>query len=276
MKRIIYFIIALIAASSCTERIDIKLDDTFTRLVVEGKITDDSTEHTVTLTRTTSYFYNQPAPRVEGAQVSLSDEENVFHLTETKAGVYKTEKMAGIIGRTYTLNIELAEEINGHSSYTAADKMMPVGVIDSIKLHYIDQWEVWEIRLFAQEPPTTDFYMFNWSKNGKLVTDTIDEVNVSDDKFFNGSYSNGIGVGWFQEEREDERLHPGDLVTLIMSTITEKYANFVWEIQDETGYNSPLFSGPPANVSSNISNGALGYFAAYPNRYASTIVGSEK
>ncbi|MCF8228563.1 MAG: DUF4249 domain-containing protein [Bacteroidales bacterium] len=276
MKRIIYFIIASIAASSCTERIDIKLDETFTRLVVEGKITDDSTEHTVTLTRTTSYFYNQPAPRVEGAQVSLSDEENVFHLTETKAGVYKTEKMAGIIGRTYTLNIELAEEINGHSSYTATDKMMPVGVIDSIKLHYIDQWEVWEIRLFAQEPPTTDFYMFNWSKNGKLVTDTIDEVNVSDDKFFNGSYSNGIGVGWFQEEREDERLHPGDLVTLIMSTITEKYANFVWEIQDETGYNSPLFSGPPANVSSNISNGALGYFAAYPNRYASTIVGSEK
>ncbi len=45
--------------------------------------------------------------------------------------------------------------------------------------------------------------------------------------FSNGSYSNGVGVGWFEEEREDENLHPGDTVTLIMSTITEEYADFV-------------------------------------------------
>ncbi|MBI9038446.1 MAG: DUF4249 domain-containing protein [Bacteroidales bacterium] len=272
MKKITYFILIVVSIVACTEKINIELDDTYTRLVVEANITDEAKNHIVKLSKTTDYFYNKPSPVVEGAKITITEGQNIFNLSETEPGIYKTEKLAGEIGKTYTLKIELLNEINGHKTYTASDKLMPVGVIDSIGVEYIDNWKVWEIRLYAKEPPTTDFYMFNWMKNNILVTDTIDEVNVSDDKFFNGSYSNGVGVGWFEEEREDENLHPGDTVTLIMSTITEEYADFVWEIQDETGYQSPLFSGPPANISSNISNGALGFFAAYPNRYSSTIV----
>jgi len=275
MKKIICFTIIMISIVACTEKIDIELDDTYTRLVVEAYITDEAKNHIVKLTKTSDYFYNKPAPVVEGAKITIADGQNILNLTETQPGIYKTEKIAGEIGKTYTLNIELLEEINGHKNFTAMDKLMPVGIIDSIGIEYIDSWEVWEIRLYANEPPTSDFYMFNWMKNNILITDTIDEVNVSDDKFFNGSYSNGVGVGWFEEEREDENLHPGDTVTLIMSTITEEYADFVWEIQAETGYQSPLFSSPQANVSSNISNGALGYFAAYPKRYSSTVVGNQ-
>jgi len=275
MKKIICFTIIVISIFACTEKIDIELDDTYTRLVVEAYITDEAKNHIVKLTKTSDYFYNKPAPVVEGAKITIADGQNILNLTETQPGIYKTEKIAGEIGKTYTLNIELLEEINGHKNFTAMDKLMPVGIIDSIGIEYIDSWEVWEIRLYANEPPTSDFYMFNWMKNNILITDTIDEVNVSDDKFFNGSYSNGVGVGWFEEEREDENLHPGDTVTLIMSTITEEYADFVWEIQAETGYQSPLFSSPQANVSSNISNGALGYFAAYPKRYSSTVVGNQ-
>ncbi len=276
MKKIAYIILIALAFAACTEKIDVELDETYTRLVVDGRITDDTTEHVIRLTKTTSYFYNQPAPRVEGALLTINDGEESFVLTETEPGIYKTEKMAGIIGRTYTLNIELPESIDGHSQYSASDKLMPVGEIDSIQMHYISQWENWEIKLFAQEPPSTDFYMFRWGKNGVMLTDTINEVNVSDDKFFNGSYSNGIGVGWFDDERSDEKLQVGDTVFLVMSTLTETYANFIWEIQNETGYNNPLFGGPPANVSSNISHGALGFFAAFPNRSASTIVGAKE
>ena len=264
----------MVSIVACTEKIDVELDDTYTRLVVEAYITDEAKNHIVKLTKTTDYFYNKPAPVVEGAKITISDGQNIFNLTEKEPGIFQTGKVAGEIGETYTLKIELLEEINGQKNYTATDKLMPVGTIDSIGIEYIDSWKVWEIRLYANEPPTTDFYMFNWMKNNILITDTINEVHVSDDKFFNGSYSNGVGVGWFEEEREDENLHPGDTVTLIMSTITEEYADFVWEIQDETGYQSPLFSGPQANISSNISNGALGYFAAYPKRYSSTVVGN--
>ena len=71
---------------------------------------------------------------------------------------------------------------------------------------------------------------------------------------------------------EDNVAEPGDSITLEMAGITEEYANFIWDVQDETGFNTPLFSGPPANIRGNISNGAIGFFYAYSSVRASTII----
>ncbi len=275
MKNLLIILIIALAISSCTKRIDIDLDETYTRLVVEGQITADTMQHSITLTTTTSYYYSEEAPRVSGAMVSLSDGDTTIQLDEAEDGVYVTSSdYYGIIGKTYTLDITLSEEINKHTDYTATSKMKAVAPIDSITLEFNESWgfEYWEIRLWAWEPPTVDFYMFNIARNGILVTDTIDEVVVSDDILFSGSFTNGIGVGWLFQEREDQKLVVGDTVTLIMSGITEEYCKYLWAVQDESGYNDPLFSGPPANVVGNISNGALGFFTAYANSTSSTIV----
>jgi len=42
-----FLLLLLIAA--CTEKIDVQLDETYTRLVVNGKITTDSTQQEITL-----------------------------------------------------------------------------------------------------------------------------------------------------------------------------------------------------------------------------------
>ena len=49
---------------SCTERIDIELDSTYRRLVVQGAVTSDSVRQRVLLTTTSDYFSNQPSPLV--------------------------------------------------------------------------------------------------------------------------------------------------------------------------------------------------------------------
>jgi len=70
-------IIVLLAISTmlwnCTERIEIDLDSTYTRLVVEGNVTSDTTVHWIRLSETGDYFYNQVAPAVAGASVSIDD-----------------------------------------------------------------------------------------------------------------------------------------------------------------------------------------------------------
>ena len=43
----------------------------------------------------------------------------------------------------------------------------------------------------------------------------------------------------------------------------EDYYYFIDAVNEETGIQVPLFSGPPANVPSNISNGAKGFFRVY-------------
>lgn len=277
MNTRLYIIVAfiiMIFASACTEKIDIDLDDTYTRLVVEGNITSDTMAHLVHLSLTTSFYYSQPAPGVTGATVTISDGSTLFPLTEVpgKAGYYQTDpEFSATPGKTYTLNIELAEEINGYKSYSASAEMKTVATVDSIDIKYLDTWNVYEIGCYALDTPTKDFYMFNIYKNGKLITDTINEILITDDRFYNGNYTNGIGVGYLDEDDPSENVHPGDTIMLQIAGITEEFYKFIYAVQIETGYKNPLFSGSPANIKGNISNGAIGYFAAYSVKYATTI-----
>jgi hypothetical protein len=266
----------MIFINSCTERIDIELDETFTRLVVYGAITTDTTTHFIELSTTTSYYYNEAPPPVSGATVEIADDlGNVETLTEEIPGKYSTSPLFfAIPGRTYTLRIELDEEINGHITYMASSQVNPIYPIDSIGLVYQPDWGengFYEVTCYYQDPPTTDFYMFNIYKNGELLTDTITKRFVIDDAFYNGNYTNGIGVGYLDQSNPRETLISGDLVTFQGCNITEEYYTFITTLQAETGFQTPLFSGPPANVKSNISNGAVGFFAAYGVAYSSKV-----
>lgn len=277
MKRLLYIPILfffLFTFNACTEKVNVKLDDSYTRLVVDGQITTDTMVHKVVLSTTTSYYYNQPAPAVRGALVTINDgtQTIILHESPDAPGTYLTDSNTfGVVGRSYTLNIDLTGDINGFSHYSASCELRPVANLDSIGLNYLSTWEYWEIQCYAQDPPTRDFYMFKNYKNGKLLSDTISELMVSDDRMFNGSYTNGIGVGYLSIHKDDEEIHTGDTVKLQISGITEEYARFIWSVQTESGYKNPLFSGPPANVKGNISNGAVGFFTAYSAKYATVV-----
>lgn len=268
----------LVILSSCTEKVELDLDDTYTRLVVEGTITTDTTSHFVKLSTTTSYYYNQEPPAVTGAIVTVTDDEGgSIQLTEVDAGVYATEpEYYAEIGKTYTLDIILPEEINGYKNYQASSYVPPIYPIDSIALGFQPDWGdegFVEVKCYYQDPLSKDFYMFNIYKNGELLTDTITKRFVTDDEFFNGNYTNGIGVGFLNQADEREKVYAGDEILFQAASITEEYASFIWTLQEEVGFSTPLFSGPPANVKSNVNNGAVGFFAAYSVEYASTIAG---
>jgi hypothetical protein len=264
----------LILSDGCTERIDISLDDTYTRLVVDGRITNDTGIHKVLLSTTSDFYYDEPAPAVSGALVSISDGTNNIALHENPMipGSYETDTgVFGIPGRTYALHIVLKQPINNISTYDATCEMKAVSGLDSIGVSYNERWRGWEIQCYALDPPSTNFYMFNIFKNHKFLTDTINEVFVSDDRFYNGSYTNGATVGFLRKEKSGEIVNKGDLIGLQIAGITKEYYHFILDLQAETGYKNPLFGGPPANVIGNISNGAIGFFAAYSVNYSSTL-----
>jgi hypothetical protein len=113
--------------------------------------------------------------------------------------------------------------------------------------------------------------MLKYYRNGVLISDSIQKWVTSDDKFFNGSYINGLVAFRINNNNPWETLHPGDTLLVQMSGITKEYFNFINEVQ-QAGYQIPFFSGPPANVVGNINNGGIGFFAAYSNSYAKTII----
>ncbi len=269
---IMILLFGTVILSSCTKRIDIKLDSTYERLVVAGFITPQIGEQYVRLTRTSNYFSNKPAPAVSGAIVTVSEDSSTIQFSEdiNNPGYYQApEDYFGISGNTYHLDITLAEPINGNVNYEAHEEMPQLADnIDSVVVEYNEQYERWMVRLYAWEPPTTDFYMFNGMRNGEMITDTVSRVNITSDILFNGNYTSGAVVLILYKDE----LELGDTFTLILSNITEEYANYMIDLQLELQPNNPMFSGPPANVRTNINNNAVGYFAAFPSAYTSTTI----
>lgn len=264
---------------SCTERIDIHTDSQeFARLVVEGSISTDTTAHMVKLTTTADYFDDRPPRPVSGAQVMIISETDFFLLTETPAqsGIYLTEPdVFGKVGQEYRLQIQLEEEIGGAKEFEASSKIFPINQIDSIALQYNEDWGeegFVEVKCYVWDPPTEDFYMFHTYINGQLTNDSINRIFVVDDILYNGNYTNGIGVSYLDQSNSREALKTGDTVTLRAGRITKEFMEFINQLQDETGYQTPVFSGPPANIHGNISNGAFGFFGAFSLSYASVVV----
>ncbi len=131
----ILIVLLITIISGCTEKIDIELDETYTRLVVDGRLTTDTGAHYVKLSLTTNYYYNQPSPKVSGAIVKISDGSDTITLTENPSipGLYETmPDFFGVVGREYVLDIELGSEINGITKYTASSFIHPINKVDSI------------------------------------------------------------------------------------------------------------------------------------------------
>jgi len=251
--------------SACTEPIDIELNDEDNqRLVVEGWVTNYPGKQEVKLTLTTSYFYNQPAPKATGALVEVSDGESTWNFNEVSPGIYRPEPdFLGEFEKTYTLSVDYAGQL-----YTASSFLRPVSEIDSMAFKYIDpleEWGVdevpwWDIQIWTQElPGLGDHYMWKTFVNGVALRDSLAEISFVDDELYDGNYVAGVGVDYVDQGTE---ANAGDTIHLEQWNIgTEAYDIFIG-ILNETAWNGGLFDAPPANVKTNMSNGALGYFGA--------------
>jgi len=270
---IIISILSLGILNSCTERIDIELEQEYTKLAVEGYVTPGGQAFQyIHLTTTAGYFSNEAPPIVDGATVAVEEGNSLFLFEEDKdnPGYYlPPENMQSEIGKTYQLKIDLAKEIDGRKHFEATETMPELSNdIDSIRIVYRSDFDFWGVEFYGYDPPGPNFYMFNALRNGALITDTIWKVTISDDKLIDGNYIYGALV----MALDGSDLKTGDHFTLITSSITEEYYNYILELQTEISLNIPIFSGPPANISTNLNEGAVGYFAAFPSAFTEAIV----
>jgi len=277
--QILLMILITLTVMSCTEKIEIELDDDYTRLVVEGNITTDTMKHSFYLSKTTSYYYNQLPPKVSHAQIALTDNQgNSMLLTEESEGEYCTpDDFYGIIGQSYQMHIELEEEISDHTTYQASSNIVDVAAIDSIRMVFEENFGkegYWVLQLYFTDPiETEDYYMFNVYRNNILVTDTLDKVGLTEDSFFNGNATNGLGVAYFNNEYQSFEV--GDTIKLQMAGLNKQQFIYFTDLNKTISTQNPLFGGPPANAQGNITNGAFGFFGAYSTTYSSIILTEE-
>lgn len=267
---IILLALSISFLAACTERIDITTEEEFQKLAVEAYLTPNFQE--IKLTETSGYFSQTPPAAIEEAIVTIEKGSDIYQLIESteKPGYYYPEDTVPVIlSESYKLTITLKEAINGQSYYES-EATMPerINPVDSTRAVWRTDFETWVVELYTFEPAGPDFYMFNASINGLPVTDSLSRIGITDDRIVDGGYLYGVYILFLREEE----VVFGDTLTIATSTISEDYYNYLVEAQTELNPKNPLFSGPPANVKSNISNGAIGYFAVFGSYFTHSIV----
>lgn len=275
-------LVFLVTASACTETIDdIYLDSTRTRLVVEGYISNDTIRQVIKLSKLGDPLMKNPVQKVSGAELTVSDGTTTWSFIEDpeKKGTYLTDQAVyGVVGKNYSLRIRNVD-INDDQikeEYTAQSKIKGLNPIDSlhIVLNTDMHFKYWSINLYTMDPGNgRNHYLIKVLKNNKLLTDSIFKYSIGDNTSFEGKYYDGFPVYNLREERLSEKPVKGDTITVELYGITEDYFSFISAYIQDYYPKIPIFSGPSANIPSNIKpfDDAVGIFAAYSIRRKSVI-----
>lgn len=259
---ILLLIIVVTMMSSCEETIIIETGPLDDRVVIDGLITDQN-KHYVKLTRTRTFYATGPTEPIENAVVSVSDNVgNVYSFVHNPNDVagqdgfyYPVNAFQGQVGLVYSMNVEVDGE-----RYTAQEEMLPVTTIDSLSVivnleelvEPEDEGRFFEVLFYASEPQgRKDQYLFKYYRDGEIVKDFPTDIYFADDNLL-GERIDDVEIAGFYAE--------GDLVTVEMYSLTQEAFIFYSDFFNLQNNDGGLFSPPPANPRTNLTNGALGYF----------------
>lgn len=172
------FIFGLLFLASCEDPIDITLPAHEKRVVIDAMlwrpVGETSGTLEVVLSNTTG-FYNEAIPYIEGATVTLKNQDVIFTAQENEKGHYKAVNIPVLLNETF----ELAVAIEG-ATYSASESLVLSVPIDSItqgKETLISGEETEAIVQFTDRPEEQNYYVMDFGYNNLFVTR---------DEFYNG------------------------------------------------------------------------------------------
>jgi len=260
MKKLLFISLVCFFIISCEKEIDIDLNKNSPKFVIEGNISNIKGESKVKISKTLNFDDTIPFPAVRGALVTIIDNstEKNFTLIESSAGIYTRVDLTGIEGHDYTLLVKIGNEV-----FTAVSKM-PF----SVQNYFLVQENLagsgfnGGSNSFIQiTPHYSDLsnpercYQFVVTKNDKLDNDI----------FIRSEAGNNVGSSpvpiWVSAEKNDK-------ISVDMQCIDKAVFNYLFGLTENI-YQS---SATPSNPTSNISNGALGFFKAHTSQKKMLII----
>lgn len=246
------FFISLTAITfvACEKVIDLKLENSAPKLVIESTFTDSLQIQTVTISETINFETSNQLKPIVGATVTLSDMQNMLvTFVETTPGIYQTTTpIKGESGKKYNLSVTV-----NNQNYLATSTMPQAVKLDSIRQNeiFIFGKKTKFLKVHFQDPAGLGNYYNNRIFVNKLKRK---EFFVDFDRFNDGKQiANTIFIN-------EPDLETGDKVKIEMLTIDVNVYKYLFAITQIAGNGGPPTA--PANPVSNFNNGALGYFSA--------------
>ncbi|MBN1386910.1 MAG: DUF4249 domain-containing protein [Bacteroidales bacterium] len=257
---ILISITILSVLTSCEEVIDIDLNYANPAFVVEAVIYKDSVCN-VRLTRTTSFFTQEEPDVIDNAFITISDGTSSEELHYSGNGYYTGNNILGTEDSNYEIEII-------HDGITHTGEAYMPEKTDIISVSY-DKFEtqstlnplgetVFTINCeFNDNPDTDNFYMIKYLENGEMIESNYFMLTEYD--AIGGTFSIEDNIISFSESI----FYEGGEVEVQVFSIDEPVYQYFMQLNDILFWKRRIMPPTPYNPSSNISNGALGYFAAW-------------
>lgn len=299
-----YLILLILALSflmiSCVEDFRIDTENGEHLVGINGYFTNEYKKHQIVISKTTDFYSEEDAEMISGAEVFIHDGTDTIYFEETdRKGYYETiDSVAGIVGKTYYLSVNIVDEDGLHNYYSQSTMRENISQIDSMVVKEIEN-------TFANnfmenvDNTITNLYPYFQSVDDSdvsyLINIVVNDTAVANDSFLNyntlslrhlsGMYFNGaemvsmIGeqsVHTFKTTQTyydndsiyvyDMDFYPiveeGDKVTLCIYSVNPEFITYKNDIMSSFGSNPMM--GMPYNVATNIYPGgsAVGFFEA--------------
>ncbi len=248
-------IIAVIVTASCTKTIDIDLKDIPVRTVIQAEMLKDSFA-LVRVTKTAPYLENAPTPVITSATIVISDDlGNTETLNYIGDGYYKGNTVVGNTARIYNLSVDA--EGKQYTATTTIPEAVPFVITGR---NYVSEDEANNFHkegyyptIQSSLPPGDTYYLFKYYKNDTLYVPegAQDDIFITDSKFI------GTEIDGYETPYE---YKVGEVARIDIYRITKEAFNFYNDLSLQLNNDGGFFSTPPANTSTNFSNGAVGLF----------------
>jgi hypothetical protein len=260
MKLSIYIIATAIILSGCEKVIELDLGSTEPTLVIEGNITNQPGPYFVKLTKTVNFDSSSVYPPVSNATVIITDNGGQRDtLVYTSNGIYTTNTLQGIIGRTYSLEVTADGK-----TYTAQSYMPQNVMLDSLRYNPIEfagSTQHTVIPAYTDPSALGNNYRFVVKVNG-----ISDKTYLVDNDNVNNGQTNTKPLLTNDIEVED-----GNVVQVEMQCVDANTYTYYFTLSQAQG-NNPGGGTTPSNALNGITGGALGLFSAYTTQTQSILI----
>ncbi|MBC8460556.1 MAG: DUF4249 family protein [Bacteroidales bacterium] len=259
MRILARHILFLILLTGCVKEADLPIpDQPASWIVVDATLTDEQKVHAVSITMPVTGLNEIPKP-ITGATVLITTADSLWILTEDplQPGDYLTDSLfVAQVGHTYTLQISHAG-----NNFSAKAEMVPGKVFNELtyKKNEGDDWYHidWVASAFSVDNPAMWEILIDWSTlpgfitldpaacRARLLFFTLPTIDVSQ---------------IFAPVMEQTSFPAGSIINERRYSLTPGHAEFLRQLLLETNWQGSMFPTANANVITNLSPGALGYF----------------
>jgi hypothetical protein len=244
----------------CKKVIDVNLHNAATQIVITGQIDNRPGPYEVSISKTVDFSSENVFPPVSGAVVKITANGITDSLTETSPGIYSTHFLRGRPGVTYSLFVSAEGK-----EYTATSTMPQPVQLDSIDFRSGRKDALYAVANFQDPEGIPNYYQFIEYADGNTFRNGRGN-SVFDDRLSDGRYINRL----LYDDSSD--IKTGVILTVQMNCIDKEVYSYLSELLQISGGGGGFSSPTPANPTSNITGGALGYFSAHTVSTRSVVI----